>query len=383
MPLIARVASVLLSILLTSYLANAQGVRVRSLAIAPFGNITGDASDEWIGTGIITSLETEIQNSQKLVLEDNGSDDRNSTNLITLSEHEIQPITAFLASASQQNINLLLTGSYQRVGNQLRLTARLPDVQTRTTVRAFRIDGTYDELFDIQDQLIDDIRSFVESPNSVIVDSDNSTPSNTTNRSATTGGLTLGEMTSTNASEPGNLRGGFAINGRPTVRAVRTDTPPNIDGLLDDRTWRDAVLITNFTQTNPVEGAQPTEDTEVRIAYDDEHIYFGFYARYRDPSQMRANRVDRDQIRRDDWIAVMFDTFQDQQRAYRFSVNPYGVQGDAILTSGRRRFGPPGSGGDSSWNALFETSGTIVSDGWTAEMAIPFKSLRYLSLIHI
>jgi hypothetical protein len=76
----------------------------------------------------------------------------------------------------------------------------------------------------------------------------------------------------------------------------------------------------------------------------------------------------------------MFDTFRDQQRAYRFSVNPYGVQGDAILTSGRRRFGAPGSGGDDSWDALFETGGTIVSDGWTAEMAIPFKSLRYPSV---
>ena len=151
------------------------------------------------------------------------------------------------------------------------------------------------------------MRGFVESPNSVIVDNENDTASNAVTRS-TTGGLTFGETPSPHSSGPNDRGGGFAINGRPTVRAVRTDTPPTIDGLLDDATWRNAVLITNFTQTNPIEGAQPTEDTEVRIAYDDEHIYFGFYARYSDPSQMRANRVDRDQIRRDDWIAVMFDT---------------------------------------------------------------------------
>ena len=174
-------------------------------------------------------------------------------------------------------------------------------------------------------------------------------------------------------------RAGFALPARPFVRAERTDEPPSIDGRLDDAVWRSATLVTAFTQTNPVEGAPPTERTEVRIAYDSDHLYFAFYAHYGDPTQMRANRVDRDQAWRDDWIAVMFDTFLDQQRAYRFSVNAYGVQGDAILRGGRRRFGPVGGSGDWSWDALFESGGRIVDDGWTAEMAIPFKSLRYPS----
>ena len=173
---------------------------------------------------------------------------------------------------------------------------------------------------------------------------------------------------------------GFAIGGgRPSVQARRTNEPPAIDGRLDDAVWRDAVLITDFTQTNPVEGAPPTERTEAWIAYDAEHLYFAFHAHYTDPTQMRANRVDRDQFWRDDWIAVMFDPFLDQQRAYRFSVNAYGIQGDAIIRGGRSMRGPPGGGGDYSWDALFETGGAIVRDGWTAEMAIPFKSLRYPS----
>ena len=172
---------------------------------------------------------------------------------------------------------------------------------------------------------------------------------------------------------------GFAIGGRRSVQAQRTDEPPAIDGRLDDAVWRGAALVTDFTQTNPVEGAAPTERTEVWIAYDADHLYFAFHAHYTNPDEMRANRVDRDQIRRDDWIAVMFDTFLDQQRAYRFSVNAYGVQGDAILQGGRSMRGPPGGGGDTSWDALFETGGARVTDGWTAEMAIPFKSLRYPS----
>ena len=75
----------------------------------------------------------------------------------------------------------------------------------------------------------------------------------------------------------------------------------------------------------------------------------------------------------------MFDPFLDQQRAYRFSVNAYGIQGDAIIRGGRSIRGPPGGGGETSWDALFDTGGAIVGDGWTAEMAIPFKSLRYPS----
>jgi len=378
--LIVKICSVFLSILLTSNLLNAQGLNVRKFAVAPFDNITGNASDEWIGTGFVETLETEIHNAQKLVATDTVTGSPNANVFTNSDENDTQTTNAFFTSARQLGIDLLLTGSYQRVGDRLRITARLHDVKAGTTVHAFRIDGSYGELFDLQDQLISDINTVVGVPDSVIIDNDNLAPVNNVERSTTTGGLVLGEPTSRASSEPGNLGGGFSINGRPTVRVVRTDMPPIIDGLLDDMTWNNAVLINNFTQTSPVEGAQPTEDTEVRIAYDDEHIYFSFYARYSDPSQMRANRVDRDQIRRDDWIAVMFDTFRDQQRAYRFSVNPYGVQGDAILTSGRRRFGAPGSGGDDSWDALFETGGTIVSDGWTAEMAIPFKSLRYPSV---
>jgi len=378
--LIVKICSGFVFILLASNLLNAQGLSLRKFAVAPFNNITGNASDEWIGTGFVETLETEIQNAQKLVATDTVTGSPNANVFTNSDENDTQTTNAFFTSARQLGIDLLLTGSYQRVGDQLRITARLHDVKAGTTVHAFRIDGSYGELFDLQDQLISDINTVVGGPDSVIIDNDNLAPVNNVERSTTTGGLVLGEPTSRASSEPGNLGGGFTVNGRPTVRVVRTDTPPIIDGLLDDMTWNNAVLINNFTQTSPVEGAQPTEDTEVRIAYDDEHIYFSFYARYSDPSQMRANRVDRDQIRRDDWIAVMFDTFRDQQRAYRFSVNPYGVQGDAILTSGRRRFGAPGSGGDDSWDALFETGGTIVSDGWTAEMAIPFKSLRYPSV---
>ncbi|MYI74334.1 MAG: carbohydrate binding family 9 domain-containing protein, partial [Acidobacteria bacterium] len=171
----------------------------------------------------------------------------------------------------------------------------------------------------------------------------------------------------------------------PVVRPVRVSAPPAIDGSLDDAAWRDAAQITEFVQLQPLDGAPATESTDVYLAYDSTFIYLAFRARYTDPGIIRANRSDRDTTFRDDLITVYFDTFLDQQRAYTFSVNAYGVQGDAIVSArgrgggfGRRRGGGAGGlpRGDASWDALFTTGGRMVEDGFTAEMAIPFKSLR-------
>ena len=183
--------------------------------------------------------------------------------------------------------------------------------------------------------------------------------------------------------------------GQPVVTPIRVEEPPGIDGLLDDETWRGAARLSTFVQTTPVEGAAASEPTEVYIAYDGENLYVGVRARYADTGLMRANRADRDQIAEDDTVSLFFDPFRDRQRAYQFTVNGFGVQGDAILNStglrnrtqrraiGARGGGPSGappSGipeGDISWDALFVSAGTPSDDGWTAEMAIPFKSLRY------
>jgi len=166
------------------------------------------------------------------------------------------------------------------------------------------------------------------------------------------------------------------VPGRPLVRPLRTETPPAIDGVLDDPVWRTAAVITEFTQQAPAEGAPATEATEVYIAYDSDHLYFGFYLHYSDPGIMRANRVDRDRASQDDLITIYLDTFLDQQRAYDFDLNAFNVQGDGIVnvSGGRRGPIPPA---DRSWDALFYSAAEIVEDGYVAEMALPFKSIRY------
>ena len=94
---------------------------------------------------------------------------------------------------------------------------------------------------------------------------------------------------------------------------------------------------------------------------------------YSDPGLVRANRVDRDKIDNDDTVSVSFDPSLDQQLGYFFSVNGYGVQSDAVLKGGSGSNANP----DKAWDVLFASAGQRVDDGWTAELAIPFKSLRY------
>ena len=228
-----------------------------------------------------------------------------------------------------------------------------------------------------------------------------------------TGGGSAARQRAIGTSGPRRAGGGFAAApvARRRVTIGSTAQPPNLDGRLDDAVWETATYIDDFVQIAPVEGAPGTEETEVWMAYDRDNLYFAFHAHYTDPGMIRANRADRDEIGGDDRMSVLFDPFLDQQRAYQFSVNAYGVQSDELVnadgsrgasrsrspqsrSSGGSRGGRSSSGGgsglsnsgqfgvrgDRSWNALYETRGRMVEDGWTAEMAIPFKSLRYPAL---
>ncbi len=162
------------------------------------------------------------------------------------------------------------------------------------------------------------------------------------------------------------------------IRPPRIGRAPVIDGRLDDAVWRGAAHVTDLFQRRPLDGEPATEASDVFLAYDGANLYLGFHAHYADPGMLRANRRDRDETFEDDLLLVYLDPFLDRQRAYVFTVNGYGVQGDAVLNTrglGRGREGVPR--GDASWDVLFETAAEIVDDGFTAEMAIPFKSIRY------
>ena len=156
----------------------------------------------------------------------------------------------------------------------------------------------------------------------------------------------------------------------PRAQAVRTAQPIVIDGLLDELVWMTAPAITEFLQTIPDEGQPVSEQTEVRLLYDDDYIYVGAWLW--DEGEV-LNRMDRrdSAVPDADFFAVVFDSYHDHRTAYRFGTWPSGVKKDQIMTAGG------GLGGDTSWDPVWDLETTITDEGWFVEMRIPFSQLRY------
>ena len=419
----------------------------RTTAVMPFTNISGAAADEWIGAGIAETLASDLQGRPGIAILDPDVVRRAASG----ADAQVVNEEVALGICRDLGTEWLVTGAYQRVGDLVRVTARLVNVMSGAVIRTVKLDGTLSEMFELQDEiaagLSGDGAAFwterVEDANGERLDEglagsafdpapDASTAGGEAARIArsipsedlivpgpdpTASGSPSGGRNPGRALTPADVTGSLGLGAEsvprvisgstvaaglgpvgsgPAVVPARVGEGPTIDGRLDDEAWRGAVRLTDFVQMNPLEGAPASEDTEVYLAYDGNNFYVGVHAHYSDAGSIRANRVERDQTIRDDKLTLYFDPFMDQQRAYVFSVNGYGVQGDATLDSsgragGRRREGPGGGGGrgrdlpgvippgDTSWDALFASAGGLVEDGWTAEMAIPFKSLRYPS----
>jgi hypothetical protein len=146
------------------------------------------------------------------------------------------------------------------------------------------------------------------------------------------------------------------------------EKPPIIDGVLDDEVWKHAALLKDFYQTSPGDNIPPSKPTEVLLGYDNKFLYVAFRA-YDDAGRVRANVAKRDQIFDDDYVGIYLDTYNDQRKAYELFFNPLGIQADGILTEGR--------GEDFSFDLIMQSKGTLTDKGYSVEIAIPFKSLRY------
>lgn len=153
------------------------------------------------------------------------------------------------------------------------------------------------------------------------------------------------------------------------VRIPKFEKPPVIDGKLDDEVWKHAVVLKDFYQVQPGDNIAPSKPTEVLLGYDSRFLYIGFHC-YDEPDKVRANIPKRDRIFDDDYVGILFDTFNDSRKAYEFDFNPLGVQADGTWTDNGEDFNP---------DFVFESKGMVTSDGWTVEVAIPFKSLRYVA----
>ena len=159
--------------------------------------------------------------------------------------------------------------------------------------------------------------------------------------------------------------------GPPTVRAVRVETPLRVDGTLDEDAYARVPAITGFVQQEPDEFAPATEKTEAWIFFDEDNIYVSARNWESRPERRVANEMRRDtaQLRQNDTFAVLFDTFHDKRNGYIFYANAIGGMADSQVTDE----GPP----NADWNTVWDVRTGDFDGGWTIEMAIPFKSLRY------
>jgi Domain of unknown function (DUF5916) len=155
---------------------------------------------------------------------------------------------------------------------------------------------------------------------------------------------------------------------KPIANATKAAIAPRLDGKLDDAAWQNAQVLGNFTQESPKLGDPVRRKTEARIVYDDEAIYIG----------MRMWEVTRDSVLREltvrdgesnsDWSMVCFDTYEDGQNGFAFSVTPTNIQSDFKIFPGDF---------DKTWNAVWFSATEILDDGWTAEYKIPYSAIRF------
>ena len=169
----------------------------------------------------------------------------------------------------------------------------------------------------------------------------------------------------------GDAGGVYMLDGeRKSFRIARADQPPVIDGLLDDDVWLSAVVIDDFHQTAPADGAAPTEVTEVRVAYDDEYLYIAADLHDSEPAAIRAKQMIQGRMfMSDDRFWVTIDSFNNKRNDYFFQVNANGVRREALRENNARFI--------EEWEAIWHAQSRLTDHGWSTEIAIPFKSISF------
>ena len=159
-----------------------------------------------------------------------------------------------------------------------------------------------------------------------------------------------------------------------TIRAIRLPEPLHVDGQLDEAVYGSEPPIDDFIQTLPGANTAPTERTEAWVMFDSTHVYVAARVWESVPAQQwTANELRRDtsQLRQNDHFGVAFDTFHDRRNGFFFYANPLGARADSYMTDE--------SNNNADWNPVWDARTGRFEHGWTVEMAIPFKSLRYVS----
>ena len=410
------------------------GPLAAAVAIVPFTNLTGSPADDWMGQGIAEGLVAGFPAGTATVVH------RDRLASVHLPADAPASADDAVAVGRAVDVPFVLVGAYQRFGSQLRITARVVSVAAGDVVRSAIVDGASHDLFDLQDRVVLAL-STPETPAGMRdgtppVDpaADPSASSEGTaafGEGASSGGTGLtgrlaasplrpaprgpGDGRTAPAAAPfapapaveaplaeagvvaagGFLAGGVAVPaslidgppapvapavmsrdeaGRTTVRAIRLAEGIRLDGQLDEAVYHTVPAITDFIQQVPDIGAPATEKTEAWVMFDETNVYVS--ARVWDSapeSQWVANEMRRDtnQLRQNDTFTAFFDTFYDRRNGFNFYTNPLGARADQQFTNE----GNP----NGDWNPVWDVRTGRFEGGWTVEMEIPFKTLRYRS----
>lgn len=158
------------------------------------------------------------------------------------------------------------------------------------------------------------------------------------------------------------------------VRAVRTTATIKIDGVTDEPAWKEAAAVLDYTEFRPTafKKEDPATRTEAYILYNDIGIYVGGYIHERSRDSIAAELKGRDGFGNNDYVGIIFDTYKDHINGFEYFVTPLGEQWDAKMAPN-----PNGNNEDFTWDAVWESSTVIHSDGWSFEMFIPFSAIRF------
>ena len=349
-------------------------VPAAAITVLPFRNISGDPADDWVGEGIAATLDADLA-----------------------------------ARPSWLPRHWLVRGGHQRLADRVRLTAELLDVRTGRVAFATTVDGTMSDLFALQDELSARLTRAAALPAPPVplpavggtaaapytarprapAGSDTADPAA---RNVARAASPDGEASMPAVSAGATGSAGFAMvpaiihgpppplapeviardaEGRATMRAIRLDGPLQLDGQLDERVYYTVPPVTDFIQQEPDEGAPARDQTEVWVLFDRDTLYVAARCWSDDPDRIIANEMKRDSYSMfgNETFSVVLDTYYDRRNGFNFITNALGALFDATITNERTP--------NLDWNAVWDVRAGRFEQGWTLEMAIPFKSLRY------
>ena len=388
------------------------------IAILPFDNVSGAAVDDWLGRGIAESVTADFVAQGDVTVVDR-------TRVLAAFERAGLRVGAgegMRAVGAELDVAYVVTGGYQRVGDRLRLTARLVALDSGTVVAGTIADGAVGDLFTLQDRIGADLvagltreriqtsrstAARLPTPRSPAEGERLETPPAETPASEATGAelpppssrvtdtasLTLDPERRFGIAGGGTLSGsvGFPAlvpaapappvppdvirrndTGQATLRAVRLDDALSLDGALDERVYQNIPAITDFIQVEPDAGQPATEKTEAWLLFDDTNVYIAARAWDSSPeSQWIANEMRRDNfnVAQNEHIAFSIDTFYDRRNSVMFTITPIGGRMDGQFTNERDL--------NLDWNPIWDVRTGRFEGGWSFEARIPFKSLRY------